>query len=119
VPILPIVDLLILLGTASLGIGFVLKAMALTTIYRPHILGFASLDFALISAVCFGMALVLVARTWLKLNEPDLLRLRSRMHREEAQRRAQIEQANHGATHARDTLGAEPHRPQRGGVGPV
>jgi hypothetical protein len=98
VPILPLVDLLILMGSASLLVGFLLKAIAMATIYRPTILGFTSLDFALIAVVWFGLALVLVARTWLKLNEPELLALRSRLRREEAQRRAvEIDRANHRA----------------------
>jgi hypothetical protein len=103
VPILPLVDLLILLGSGSLVVGFVLKAIAMATIYRPHIIGFTSIDFALISAVCFGLALVLVARTWLKLNEPELLALRSRLRREEALRRAGVERANHGTPLAGDS----------------
>jgi hypothetical protein len=112
VPILPLVDLLILMGSGSLLIGFVMKALSVATIYRPHILGFTSIDFALIAAVAFAMALVLVARTWLKLNEPELLALRSRLRREEAQRRAmEIAQANHGAPAARDVAGPERRRP--------
>jgi hypothetical protein len=109
VPILPLVDLLILTGSASLLVGFLLKAIAMATIYRPSLLGFTSLDFALISAVCFAMALVLVARTWLKLNEPELMALRSRLRREEAQRRAyEIGQANHSnAPPGRDVAGVD------------
>ena len=34
-PILPVVDLLILMGTGSLLVGFLLKVVALATIYRP------------------------------------------------------------------------------------
>ena len=91
-PILPLVDLLILLGSGSLVIGFLLKAIMLATLYRPTILGFSSLDFAVITAVCFG-ALTLVARTWLKLNEPSLLALQSRLRAEEAHRRAHEQEA--------------------------
>ena len=94
-PVLPIVDLLILLASASLFAGFMLKAIALATIYRFSILGFTSLDFVVIAGVCFGLALLLVARTWLKLNEPRMLTLQSRLRSEEAQRRAvELEQAN-------------------------
>ena len=85
VPILPLVDLLILLGTGSLVIGFLLKAIAITTIYQPTLLGFSSTDFALIAALCMGFAVVLIGRTWLKLNEPALA-LRHRKLREEAAR---------------------------------
>jgi hypothetical protein len=97
-PILPLVDLLILLGSASLLVGFLLKAIALATIYQPTLLGFSSLDFAVITAVCFGLALTLVARTWLKLHEPSLLALQSRLRAEEAHRRVhEAEAANHAA----------------------
>jgi len=72
-PILPLIDLLILLCTFSLLIGFVLKALALTTAYHPTILGFTSVDFVLIAGIWLALALVLAARTWVKLNEPQLL----------------------------------------------
>jgi hypothetical protein len=76
-PILPLIDLLILMSTASLLVGFVLKALDLTTHYRPAILGFTSLDFVIIAGIFIGLALVLAARTWVKLNEPRLLGVRS------------------------------------------
>ena len=87
-PVLPLVDLLILLGTGSLAVGFVLKLVTLVSIYRPTVVGFSSLDFVLIAGVCFGLALVFVARTWLKLNEPALLALKSRLRAEQARARA-------------------------------
>jgi len=97
VPILPLVDLLILLGTGSLVIGFLLKAIAITTIYNPTLLGFSSTDFALIAALFMGFAVVLIGRTWLKLNEPGLA-LRHRQLREDAaRRRAQEFEARNGA----------------------
>ncbi len=76
-PILPLIDLLILMSTASLLVGFVLKVIALTTRYHATVLGFSSLDFVIIAGVWFGLALVLTARTWIKLNEPRLLGTRS------------------------------------------
>jgi hypothetical protein len=94
-PVLPLVDLFILMGTAALGIGFILKAIDISTHFRPTILGFSSLDFLLIAAVCMGFALTLVARTWMKLNEPRLVELRRRLSQEEARRRVrEIEEAN-------------------------
>ena len=94
-PVLPLVDLFILMGTAALGIGFILKAVDISTHFRPTILGFSSLDFLLIAAVCMGFALTLVARTWMKLNEPRMADLRRRLSREEARRRVrEIEKAN-------------------------
>jgi|SRR5215510_10200964 len=74
-PILPLIDLLLLLGTGSLFVGFLLKAIAITTRFRPHVLGFTSIDFVLIAGICMGFALVLAARTWVKLNEPRALLL--------------------------------------------
>jgi hypothetical protein len=76
VPILPLIDLLLLLGTGSLFVGFLLKAISITTRFRPHILGFTSVDFVLIAGVCMGLALVLAARTWVKINEPKVLAMR-------------------------------------------
>ena len=80
-PILPLIDLLILLSTGSLLIGFVLKAIALTTRYRPSVLGFSSLDFVIVTGVGLGLALVLAARTYVKLNEHRLLAVRSAQRR--------------------------------------
>ena len=94
-PILPLVDLFILLGSASFGLGALLKVIDVTTHYHPSLLGFSSSDFALITAVCFAFALTLVARTWLKLNEPRLLALQSRLRAEDAHRRVrEMELAN-------------------------
>jgi UDP-N-acetylmuramyl pentapeptide phosphotransferase/UDP-N-acetylglucosamine-1-phosphate transferase len=94
-PILPLVDLLILAGTGSLLVGFVLKAVALTTMYNPTLLGLTPTDFALIAGVFMGLALTLVTRTWLKLNEPKLLEARRRLVEEHARERARrIEEAN-------------------------
>jgi hypothetical protein len=99
-PILPLIDLLILLSTGSLLVGFVLKAIALTTRYRPAILGFTSLDFVIIAGIWLALALVLAARTWVKLNEPQLLGMRSRT--------GLLRQSAHREAVAREELGAPP-----------
>ena len=115
-PILPVVDLLILLGSASLMTGFLLKAIALATLYRPSLLGFSSLDFVLIAGVCLSMSLVLVARTWLKLHEPNLLALQSRLRHEQARQRAiDLEQAFHvpSGEPASASAPSDPARAQR------
>src|SRR5512145_1283376 len=83
-PILPLIDLFILLGSGSFVIGVLLKVIEVATHYHPSVLGFSSSDFALITGVCFAFALTLVARTWLKLNEPRLLALQSRLREEDA-----------------------------------
>lgn len=78
-PVLPLIDLLILLGSGSLMVGFVLKSIVISTSYRPTILGFSSIDFVVIAGICMGLALTLAARTWVKLNESRLqLTLRRR-----------------------------------------
>ena len=106
--VLPIVDLLILLGTGSVLIGFVLKGVALTTTYNPTFLGFSSLDMLLIALTCFGFALVLAARTWLRLNEPHIQALERRLGEEEARRRAaEYEQRNGSGVSAVDPRGTE------------
>jgi hypothetical protein len=83
-PVLPLIDLLILLSTGSLLVGFVLKAIALTTRYHPTVLGFSSIDFVIVTGVGLALALVLAARTYVKLNEHRLLAVRS------AQRRSRL-----------------------------
>ena len=95
--ILPLVDLLILMGSGCVAVGFVLKGISLTTTYRPTVLGFSSLDMLLIALLAFGMALVLTARTWLKLNEPHLQALQRRIGEEEAKRRAQEYEERNGS----------------------
>jgi len=95
--VLPIVDLFVLIGTGSVAIGFVLKAVALTTTYNPTFLGFSSFDMLLIAMTCFVFALVLAARTWLRLNEPHLQALERRLGEEEAKRRAQEYERRNGA----------------------
>ena len=58
----------------------------LTTRYHPSILGLSSMDFAIMAGVCFGFALTLAARTWVKLNEPSLMDMRRRQVQEQARR---------------------------------
>jgi hypothetical protein len=72
VPVLPIIDLLILLGWTSLMAGGVLKAIHLTTAYRPLFFSLRPIDFLIIAGVFMVFALALAARTWVKLNEPQL-----------------------------------------------
>jgi fumarate reductase subunit C len=78
VPVLPLIDLLILMGSLALALGFGLKAIAITTRYQLTILGFSSIDMVIIAGICLVFALTLAARTWVKLNEPRLLAYRRR-----------------------------------------
>ena len=77
-PILPLIDLLILAGWSSLAVGAVLKAVSVTTVYRPTLLTLTPMDFIVLAAICFGFALTLAARTWVKLNEPRLIQIQRR-----------------------------------------
>ena len=85
--ILPLIDLLILSGTGLLAIGFVMKAISVTTTYHPLILGFSAVDFVLMAGICWGFALTLAARSWVRLNEPKLLAVK----REQIQARARAQ----------------------------
>jgi len=72
-PILPIIDLLILLGWTSLLGGFVLKAVYITTTYRPTLFGLGPLDMLILAAVFLLFSLALAARSWVKAHESRLL----------------------------------------------
>ena len=92
------------MGSGSLAIGFVLKSVSMTTRYNPSFLGFSSTDMVLIAGVAYAFALVLTARTWLKLNEPHLQALQRRVGEEQAiLRAAEYEERNgNGDSHALD-----------------
>jgi len=87
-PVLPLVDFLILLGTLALVIGFLLKSISILTVFHPALLGFTSVDFVMIAGICLGLALTLVARTWLKLNENSPAVVRGRYDAEFSRERA-------------------------------
>lgn len=72
-PILPLIDLLILLGWTSVMVGVAQKAIWMSTVYSPTLLSLTPRDFLLGGAVCLLFALTLAARTWVKLNEARLL----------------------------------------------
>ncbi len=72
-PVLPLIDLLILMGWTSLVLGAVLKGVAVTTSYRPEILTLGPVEFLALSGVCLLFALALAARTWVKANEPEII----------------------------------------------
>ena len=87
--ILPLIDLLILSGTGLLVLGLLLKVVDIATVYNPAILGFSSMDFVVMTGICWGFALVLAARSWVKLNEPNLMTLRREQVQAQARRQAQ------------------------------
>jgi len=72
-PMLPLIDLLILLGWTSLMIGMVQKALWITTSYSWRFFGLTPGDFLVAAGVCLLFALTLAARAWVKVNEPKML----------------------------------------------
>ena len=83
-PILPIIDALILLGWSSVFAAFLLKAIYVTTSFRPEPFGMHPSDFLFVASVCLLFALTLAARTWVKEHEPALLARRRRIRLSEA-----------------------------------
>ncbi len=77
-PILPIVDLLILVGWSTLFAGALLKMIYLSTSYRPTLLGMTPMDCVMVAGVMLLFAVALAARTWVKANEPGILARRHR-----------------------------------------
>lgn len=72
-PVLPLIDLLILLGWTTLAAGGLLKAIYLATSYRPTLFNLTPIDLFVVAMAFLGLALTLAARTWVRLNEPHLL----------------------------------------------
>ncbi|MBW1685652.1 MAG: hypothetical protein JRS35_11415 [Deltaproteobacteria bacterium] len=108
--VLPLIDLLILAGTALLGVGFLLKAYAVVMSKGLAILGFSSMDFVVLAGVCWGFALVLAARSWVKLNEGNLMSLRREQVQAQARRQAQEIEFAHDHVTNEVAGGAEPRR---------
>jgi hypothetical protein len=104
-PVLPLIDALILLGWSSMFGAFLLKAVYVTTSYRPTFFGMHPSDFLTVAGVALLFALTLAARTWVKAHEPELLARR---------RRARLVEAGYSeeelAGFARSREGEEPAR---------
>ena len=73
VPVLPLIDLLILIAWTSLIWGFVQKGLWLAFASSFTVLGLTPYDFVLGSGVCLLFALALAARLWVKAHEPKLI----------------------------------------------
>ena len=71
-PVLPIIDLLIFLGWTTLAAGGILKAIYVATSYRPTLFSLSPADLLLVALAFLGLAMTLAARTWVRLNEPQL-----------------------------------------------
>ena len=72
-PMLPLIDLLILLGWTCLMVGAVQKALWMATTYSWKFFGLVPSDFLALAGVCLLFALTLAARAWVKVNEPRML----------------------------------------------
>jgi len=95
-PVLPLIDALILAGWSSLFAGFLLKAVYVTTSFRPTPFGMSPSDFLFAASVCLLFALALAARTWVKAHEPEMLARRRRMRLLEANGYDESEQPSFG-----------------------
>jgi hypothetical protein len=73
VPVLPLIDLLILVAWTSLVWAFVQKALRLAFASSFTVVGLTPYDFVLCSGVCLLLALALAARVWVKAHEPKLI----------------------------------------------
>ena len=83
-PVLPLIDALLLVGWSSIFGGFLLKAIYLTTSFRPTFFGMRPTDFITVAGLALLFALALAARTWVKAHEPELLARRRRVRLAEA-----------------------------------
>jgi hypothetical protein len=77
-PVLPLIDLLLLVAWTSLVWAFIHKAIWLALAANFTIFGLTPIDFATGSALCLLFATTLSARTWVKLNEHKILRRAAR-----------------------------------------
>ena len=77
-PILPIIDLLILMAWTVLFGAFGLKLIAATTSYQPLLFGLGPLQMTLVAAVLLLFAIALAARSWLRSQETETSAARSR-----------------------------------------
>jgi membrane protein implicated in regulation of membrane protease activity len=85
-PILPLIDLMILVAWSALFVAFVQKTATLTVAPRLNLLGMTPFDWVVVAMVCLLFALALAARVWVKAAEPGLLRMR----RERARRGGEV-----------------------------
>jgi hypothetical protein len=73
VPVLPLIDLFIVLAWALVVWAFVQKALWIAFAKVFTVLGLTPYDFVICSGVCLLFALALAARVWVKAHEPKLV----------------------------------------------
>ena len=111
-PVLPIIDLLLLMGWTCLAVGGIMKAISITTNYRPEILSFRSFEFYELAGIFLLFAIALAARTWVKAHEPEMLAKRRRVSTLHAVSRANEESELASDAHSAEAH-AEPELPAR------
>ena len=75
-PVLPLIDLMVLVAWSSLIVGAVQKGLSIAMGRPLSAFGFSPTDFLLVALAALLFALTLAARTWVKANEPALRRAR-------------------------------------------
>ena len=68
-PVLPVIDLMILIAWTSLIVAAAQKVIGLALATRPQIFGMGPFDFVLVSGVSLLFALALAARVWVRRAE--------------------------------------------------
>lgn len=105
-PVLPMIDLLLLMGWTCLATGGIMKAIAITTNYRPAILTFGPYELYQIAVLLLLFAVALAARTWVKAHEPEMLARRRRVGTLHAVTRANEESDRAAGAHSDQALAA-------------
>ena len=72
-PILPLIDLMILIAWTCLIVAVVQKALWMALAVRTSVFGMTPYDFVLVAGVSLLFALALAARSWVKANQGRLL----------------------------------------------
>lgn len=111
-PVLPLMDMLILAGWSSLAIGFVLKAIAALTHWKPTILSLSPIDFLFIAVASFLFAIALAARTWVAEQQPAVSAQRRKQQTLDAYAALHSTDAGSEVGAARDGYGAAPSAPE-------
>ena len=72
-PILPLIDLMILIAWTCLIVAVVQKALWMALAVRTSVFGMTPYDFVLVAGVSLLFALALAARAWVKANQARLM----------------------------------------------
>jgi len=79
-PVLPLIDLMILIAWTSLIVAGAQKMLSLALARNLTILGIGPIDLVVLAGVCLLFALALAARVWVRATEPALARARREAH---------------------------------------